>query len=175
MIIGVDPSWACTAVRTDNGSVQCQTKPQNYPNDQERLLHISRFFSEQLEPFAGHEQKLAYVEGYAMAARNSRQQMIGELGGQLRLILYKAGWTIYLVPPTTIKQFACGKGNGKKNAMMMEVYKRWGYSPSDDNDADAYALWQLGTRHVASQSPMAVTTAIERHCFSKMEAIRPVR
>ncbi|WP_245561360.1 hypothetical protein [Erythrobacter cryptus] len=51
------------------------------------------------------------------------------------------------VPVGTIKRFATGKGNAGKAAVMAAVRAR-GFSPADDNEADAIAilLWALATR-----------------------------
>lgn len=51
------------------------------------------------------------------------------------------------VPVGTIKRFIAGKGNAHKAAVMSAVRER-GYSPADDNEADAIAilLWALETR-----------------------------
>lgn len=50
------------------------------------------------------------------------------------------------VPVGTIKRHATGKGNADKAAMMAAARSR-GFSPSDDNEADAIAilLWALKT------------------------------
>ena len=47
------------------------------------------------------------------------------------------------VPPMTLKKFAAGKGNAKKQEMLLQIYKRWGVEFTDDNAADAYALARL--------------------------------
>jgi len=46
------------------------------------------------------------------------------------------------VPVGEIKKSWTGKGNADKDAMMAEAVKR-GYSPEDDNEADALALFVL--------------------------------
>jgi hypothetical protein len=43
------------------------------------------------------------------------------------------------IPVGTIKKHACGKGNVGKPAMIAAM-KAKGFSPADDNDADALAL-----------------------------------
>ena len=50
------------------------------------------------------------------------------------------------VPVGTIKQFATGKGNASKDAMIAAVRDR-GFTPDDDNEADAIAilLWVIQT------------------------------
>lgn len=51
------------------------------------------------------------------------------------------------VPVGTIKRHATGKGNASKEAMIAAACTR-GYSPADDNEADAIALlhWALESR-----------------------------
>src|SRR5690606_17320418 len=51
------------------------------------------------------------------------------------------------VPVGTIKRFATGKGNAGKDAVVAAVRAR-GFSPADDNEADAIAilLWAIETR-----------------------------
>lgn len=51
------------------------------------------------------------------------------------------------VPVGTIKKFIAGKGNADKHAVISAVRLR-GYSPADDNEADAIAilLWAIETR-----------------------------
>ena len=51
------------------------------------------------------------------------------------------------VPVATIKRHATGKGNANKDAMIAAVRAR-GFSPADDNEADAIAilLWAIQTQ-----------------------------
>jgi crossover junction endodeoxyribonuclease RuvC len=44
--------------------------------------------------------------------------------------------------PTMIKKFVCGvgKGNAKKENVIKDVYKRWGYEHKSNNVVDAYAI-----------------------------------
>lgn len=48
-----------------------------------------------------------------------------------------------LIPPMTLKKYAAGKGNAKKQEMLLQIYKRWGIEFNDDNAADSYALARL--------------------------------
>ncbi len=51
------------------------------------------------------------------------------------------------VPVGTIKRFATGKGNASK-ADVIAAVRRLGFSPADDNEADALALlhWVIANR-----------------------------
>lgn len=46
------------------------------------------------------------------------------------------------VPVGEIKKFATSKGNASKGEMIAAV-QEWGYSPADDNEADAIAIFHL--------------------------------
>lgn len=46
------------------------------------------------------------------------------------------------VPVGTIKKHATGKGNAPKEAMIAAA-RSWGFTPADDNEADALALLKL--------------------------------
>ena len=50
------------------------------------------------------------------------------------------------VPVGTIKQFATGKGNAPKEAML-KAMQALGYVPTDDNEADALALLHWAIKH----------------------------
>lgn len=83
---------------------------------------------------------------------------LGELAAAVKLILWAWGnyanddslRTPLQIPPMTLKKFAAGKGNAKKQEMLMQIYKRWGIEFNDDNAADAYALARLASSHSIS-------------------------
>lgn len=66
------------------------------------------------------------IEGYAMGAKGQVFH-IGECGGILKHKLWKEGYTFDLIPPTTVKKFGCGKGNGNKDVMYEAFYKETSY------------------------------------------------
>lgn len=84
------------------------------------------------------------MEGYSFGSNQSRSHALGELGGVLRLTVNAFNrdfpTTLYVVPPTSLKKFTTGKGNSKKQEVLLNIYKRWGIEFSDDNQADAFAL-----------------------------------
>lgn len=89
------------------------------------------------------------IEGYAFGSQMAN--MLGELGGIVKLALLNtyrltepnAKYPL-IVPPTSLKKYVTGKGNGvPKSQMVLHVYKLWGAEFSDDNAADSYALAKL--------------------------------
>ena len=70
--------------------------------------------------------------------------MLGELGGMVKLTLLDFGVYPLIVPPTNLKKYVAGKGQGvSKSQMLLNVYKTWGVEFTDDNAADSYALAKL--------------------------------
>lgn len=87
------------------------------------------------------------IEGYGFANKNSLVTLV-EVGTILRYFLRQKGFR-YLEPaPNALKKFVLGTGQGKKDKMMLHVFKRWGYEAPNDNLADAYGLACIGLAHV---------------------------
>lgn len=91
------------------------------------------------------------MEGYAYGSQVAN--MAGELGCVVKMALYRYYGTQaaraafpLIVPPMSLKKYATGKGNAKKQEMLLAVYRKWGAEFSDDNMADSYVL-----AHIARQ------------------------
>lgn len=89
---------------------------------------------------------LVVVEGFALGIGrgNAGHHDIAGWGWIARWTAWSAGYPLLEVPPATLKKFATGKGNSPKEIVIREVHRRWNYEASDNNDADAYALAELG-------------------------------
>ena len=157
-IVGMDLSWTGLAVcamaaRSDNyrpiSECVIATKPGDYESQQERLHELLRRVEEEMNAASGvysiGEGVLAVIEGYAMGSK-TRPQMAGELAGAVKLLLWRLGIPMLVVPPTVLKKHVLGKGVGAKEQMMLQAYKRWQYESQDNNACDAYCLAQMG-RH----------------------------
>ena len=85
------------------------------------------------------------MEGTVLASHAAL--VLGELSATVRLAIYdhyEGNLRFPLkVPPMTLKKYAAGKGNAKKQEMLLQIYKRWGIEFNDDNAADSYALARL--------------------------------
>ena len=89
-----------------------------------------------------HKPRFVVIEGYSMMSKG-RVFNIGELGGVVRLLLFREGFPFVTIPPCTLKKWATGKGNAGKAEMIAEAARR-GLSPRNDNEADAALLALLG-------------------------------
>jgi Holliday junction resolvasome RuvABC endonuclease subunit len=103
----------------------------------------------------GHRVEAIAMEAPVMASPSTLP--LAELSGVIRLAIWdyfdENKYSIipfeehlrkpYLIPPMTLKKYAAGKGNAKKQEVLLQIYKRWGIEFNDDNAADSYALARL--------------------------------
>src|SRR6476620_730501 len=138
LYLGIDQSLTCTALclMDSEGLVIERIKPLYMGVS--RLSEIAKVFEDFLDatdrPIAG-----AAIEGYAYSAKGAVFNL-GELGGVLRLVLYRRGIPTVEVPPTYLKKYLTGKGNSPKNVMLKEAFRKYEVDLNDDNDCDAFAL-----------------------------------
>lgn len=122
-----------------------KTKPsaeKSHLNEIKRLLSIV----DKIEGLISeNEIDIVTIEGLSFGARNTTSLIqLSGLNYLVRRILYEYNIPFVIVAPTTLKKFICGKGNGGKDVLMMETYKRYGVTLSDDNLCDAYGLARIG-------------------------------
>ena len=84
-----------------------------------------------------------YLEGPAYQATGQVILQMGALHFMTRLFLFKNRVNYKIIAPGTLKKFVTGKGNSKKDLMLLKVYKRWGVEFDDHNLCDAYGLARM--------------------------------
>jgi Holliday junction resolvasome RuvABC endonuclease subunit len=82
----------------------------------------------------------------------------GMVHGAVRNFLNGVNAPYITIPPATLKKFATGKGNADKHAMRMEAYKRAGVEFPNDDECDAWWLWQAG-RHLLGGTELVLPAA----------------
>ena len=105
------------------------------------------------------------MEGSVLASHSAL--VLGELAAVVKMAIYdyfgedeNCRYPLK-IPPMTLKKYAAGKGNAKKQEMLMQIYKRWGIEFNDDNAADAYALGRLAGKTAIDKIEEAVAKQIE--------------
>lgn len=123
-----------------------------------------------LDSLTAVENPVAIIEGYSFASRNSQAHSIGELGGVVRVDLWRKGIPYIDVPPTVRAKFATGKGNAGKGEVMSAVSARtgivWSGSGADDM-CDAWILEEIGL--VKCGRPRFDWPAINRSALDKID------
>lgn len=171
-VVGIDQSYTGFGFSVDGESKKRSFPASRYPNDVERLWQVRQWFREWLELQDNAGVDLVVMEGYANAAKFGRE-MAGELGGVVKLVtLDVINIPPVVVPPTSLKKFVTGKGNAKKNEMLLGVFKRWGAEFTDDNQADAYSLEKFGHAYLDYQSnPKFVSEQYPKFQVEAIEAV----
>ena len=140
--IGIDQSYsgfAITALDAENKSDYYSIVYKAEGSGVDRLKGIQAFVMEVLIEFTIVD---VAMEGYAFGSQMAN--MLGELGGMVKMTLRDFGVYPLIVPPTNLKKYVTGKGNGvSKSQMLLYVFRKWGADITDDNAADSYALAKL--------------------------------
>jgi len=84
-----------------------------------------------------------YIEGPSYQSKGQSILEMGALNYYIRIYFYQNKMNYKVIPPGSLKKFVTGKGNAKKNLMLLKVFKKWGVEFDDDNLADAYSLARL--------------------------------
>ena len=87
---------------------------------------------------------IVYIEGLSFGAKGNSVMELAGLHYLLRVNFNSRSYIKYdVIPPSNIKKFITGKGNAKKELMLLKVYKRWGVEFTDNNMADAFSLSRM--------------------------------
>jgi hypothetical protein len=143
--LGTTTGWA---LRGHDGLITSGTvsfKPGRYDGGGMRYLRFTNWLTE-LDRLSGPVEAIYFEEVRRHVATDAAHVFGGLLAtltawAELRGVPYQG------VPVGTIKKFLTGQGNAPKQAMIAAARSR-GFSPADDNEADAIAilLWAIETR-----------------------------
>ena len=143
-LVGLDLSLTSTGICVDGDAESISTKLKGIP----RLNCISLMITNRL---AGIPDPAVCIEGYSFGSRNSQAHSIGELGGVVRMALWKREIPWVDIPPTCRAKFATGKGNAAKNEVVSSISARtgivWSGKGADDM-CDAWILEEMGRAHL---------------------------
>jgi hypothetical protein len=143
--LGTTTGWA---IRGHDGLITSGTvsfKPGRFDGGGMRFLRFTNWLSE-IDRLSGPIEAIWFEEVRRHAGTDSAH-VYGGLMATLTTWAELRGVPYAGVPVGTIKQHATGKGNADKAAMISAIRAR-GYSPADDNEADAIAilLWAIETQ-----------------------------
>lgn len=151
LVVAFDLSLTSTGVADRNGTRRITPKttgPERLAEIRDAVLascHDHRSLDDQFCCGTGHcidLPDLVVLEGYSYGSPNAAHP-VGEMGGVVRLALWEAGLPFEVVSPSTIKAFACGKGNASKDDVLLAAVRRLGYEGGSKDEADALWLYAL--------------------------------
>lgn len=137
-VIGLDLSLTSTGVALPDGTTY-RIKTRAKDGDR-RLLHIRDSIRDDL---AEHRPHLAVIEDLPTKMHATALKIIGKLHGIVVGELLDAGVPYAYVPPATLKQYACDKGNADKAQLAAAAYLAAGAEFVDDKGGDQADAWWL--------------------------------
>ena len=76
------------------------------------------------------------MEDYSYGSTGRFTFTAGELGGAIKLFCHEHNIQLIIIAPTLLKKYVCGKGNAKKEQMLLQCYKRYGKEFHNNNLGD---------------------------------------
>ena len=170
IVVGIDPSLTSTGIvvlRNNEIGKALTTKNEPKLGTIERVRRIYKQINNVIEnlstcyvnAYIGDKRMIRWeppslivIEGFSYGSKGRGVFDIAYLGWRIReeLERYRTEDDIpwLEVSPSQVKQFATGKGNANKEVVLQQVYKRWGVELTDNNQADAYVLAQIGRAYL---------------------------
>jgi Holliday junction resolvasome RuvABC endonuclease subunit len=135
----------------------------------QRLNDIAFWMSNKLELLEDAGNSIYDIAMEGTVLQSQAALVLGELAATVKLALfsyfedvpYSLLRTPLQIPPMTLKKYAAGKGNAKKQEMLMQIYKRWGIEFNDDNAADSYALARLAAECVIDDVEKSIVSQVK--------------
>lgn len=149
-VTGIDLSYAGTGLayrhvdEDDNVGVATRTLHVAGGERFARIAAIRDTILDVIAPMRGVDE-LVVIEGYSFASKGSATRDLAELGGVVKMELIERGIEYVDIAPPTLKKFATGNGHATKAQVISCATQRAGLIFGDDNQADAFWLYVMGT------------------------------
>jgi Holliday junction resolvasome RuvABC endonuclease subunit len=172
-VLGIDPSLTGFAICYSVPGKRIETnrwasKPASTVRD--RVARYERVIRGVIELVHAQQFDLILIEGYSYGSASRKQQGHhdrAELGGVLRWRLCELTQCPIIEPaPSSLKKFVTGNGVGSKDIMVSTLAVQHQRVFSNDDDADAFALCQLGLALTGQLPPPS--TKVERLYLDKL-------
>ena len=141
--IGVDPSYNNFAIiilnKDANITNKILLKSNTKDEIEDRIIELEKGFN----LLTKVKKPMIYIEGPSYSSSGAFTLQMGALHYYLRIFFRKNNINFNVISPTTLKKFVTGKGQAKKELMLLQVYKRFGEEFDDNNLADAYGLARM--------------------------------
>jgi crossover junction endodeoxyribonuclease RuvC len=181
LIIGIDPSLTSTGIVVlRDGKVELAVTTKNKPAlgtiDRVRLIYerIVCVAESLTDGEKWQAPDLIVIEGFSYGSKGRSVFDIAYLGWRIREELERLRTEDNIpwleVPPSQLKKFATGQGNANKEIILQQVYKRWGVEFSDNNQADAYVLAQIGRAYLGDTEGL---TAFQQEVITNLKGEKP--
>lgn len=147
--LGLDLSLTGTGiVLLEGGDIKLQRLIKSKPGGDKPVNELIRIRTivEEIEMIVSENlPTVTVIEGMAFMARNTTALVqLAALNYMTRSLLYDYKIPFVICAPTSLKKFITGKGNSKKDVMLIETFKRYDKTILNDNENDAFGLAKIG-------------------------------
>lgn len=115
--------------------------------DEERLIKLRDHIKEIVSP-----NDIVYIEGLSYSSQGQAKAQMGAVHYVIRIFLVENGINYKVIEPTVLKKFVTGKGQCKKDLILLNVFKKWGVEFDNSDLADAYGLARMALEDYKNES-----------------------
>lgn len=164
MIAALDLSLTSTGMASVHaGEIHLERLQPKRVKGYERLGHIQ----DRVLDFVRSADVVA-VEGPAFGAQGSAYHQLAGLWWVITKALHEADIQFAVIPPSSVKQYATGKGNAPKDLVLAAAVRRFPQAEVDGNDV-ADALWMAALAHHFYSTPIVTVPAVNLKALEKVE------
>lgn len=113
-------------------------KTTNKQTDETRLIYIRDYIDSAVK-----DGDIVYIEGLSYRSIGSANAQMSAVHYVIRILLKERKIQCKIIEPTVLKKFITGKGQCKKDLILLKVFKRWNVEFDVSDLADAYGLARM--------------------------------
>lgn len=138
--VGIDPSTKTGFVALDENGEVLRAKELTGlgAKDPKRMVTLVDEIIAHIQPG-----DFIVIEGFSFHSKGQGVSFQYGLGYAIRMALFRRKLQYYEATPAAVKKFATGKGNTKKDEMVLPLFKQWGFEHPSDNVRDAYVIARI--------------------------------
>lgn len=165
--VGIDPSTTTgLVILSQSGEILEETEiATKEKRDPLRFMDIANQIINKLEPLEHHD--VICIEGFSYGSKGKGVSTQYGIGWAIRSELVRMGFPYQEVSPGGLKKFASGKGNTKKDNLVIPIYKKFNFESDSDNIRDAYILAQIA-RAIHEDIPV---TSYQKEVIKNLEVV----
>ncbi len=139
-VLGIDPSTKMGLIVLQRKNDEIITIYKDvYSSKHKGMQRLGDIGGCVIDVLKSYKPDMVSLEGYSFGSKFNHE-ITYSIGTVIRYFLWQSGYDYQILPPSTLKKFVTGKGNSKKDLMLLGVYKNWGFDTTDDNLSDAYGI-----------------------------------
>lgn len=143
-VLGLDMSTCSGVAIVDSAEGVMYAADVKAPSSHKDMQRVNSILTPIMELRAEYAPDAILMEDYFVSKFGGASIVSIEIGAILRFCLWQEETVWGTATASVLKKFVTGSGKAKKDQMVLEVFKRFGYSSKSNDIADAVGLGYLG-------------------------------